>query len=146
MTGILVPISICVILPVSIVLIVSIAAMNGDRTRAKVLMKALETNNSIDADKLAEALKKPSKSPREVLNGRLLRGCMFSLVGLFIVIAGIANWCNGTPFSADPVTVPMVFGGASLAGGISFLIVYFVTRKQVDECTEKKVPADTEAE
>lgn len=50
---------------------------------------------------------------------------------------GIVNLCMGTNFEADPVTVPLVFGGASLAVGISFLIVYFVTRKQVEDSAEK---------
>lgn len=37
----------------------------------------------------------------------------------------------GTEFAADTVTVPLMFGGASLAIGLSYLIVYLVTRKQV---------------
>ena len=39
----------------------------------------------------------------------------------------------GTEFAADPVTVPLVFGGASLAVGLSYLVVYFVTRKQIKD-------------
>lgn len=39
----LVPIFICVVLPVAIVLIVFLAAMNSDNKRAKILIKAIET-------------------------------------------------------------------------------------------------------
>lgn len=137
MTSILVPIFICVVLPVSIVLIVFLASMNNDNKRAKVLIKAIEANNSIDADKLADALQKPRKTAREILNTRLLRGCIFSLIGLFLCIIGIVNLCNGSEFNSDPVTCPLVFGGASIAIGISYLIVYFVTRKEVNKTHDR---------
>lgn len=130
---ILVPIFICVVLPVSIVAIVFAAAMNNDNKRSKVLIKAIESNCGIDAEKLAESLQKPKKTAREILNLRLLRGCIFSFVGLALCIVGIVSFCNGTDFSADPVSVPLVFGGASLAIGLSYLVVFFVTRKQVKD-------------
>lgn len=131
MVKILVPIFICVVLPVAIVAIVYAAAMNNDNKRAKVLIKAIESNCGIDADKLAEALQKPKKTAREILNLRLLRGCMFSFIGLALCIIGIIPLCMGTNFSDDQVTVPLVFGGASLAIGLSYLVVYFVSRKQI---------------
>ena len=133
MTEILVPIFICVVLPVAIVAIVCAAAMNSDNKRAKVLMKAIESGCGIDADSLAAALQKPKKTTREILNLRLLRGCIFSFIGLALCIVGIVSLCMGTEFSADSVTVPLVFGGASLAIGLSYLVVYFVTRKQIKD-------------
>ncbi len=39
----------------------------------------------------------------------------------------------GMEFQADTVTVPLIFGGTSLAIGLSYLVVYFVTRKQINE-------------
>lgn len=128
---ILVPIFVCVVLPVMVVWIVLRAAMNSDNKRAEVLIKAIEANNDIDADRLAAALEKPRKTPREVLNLRLLRGCIFSLVGIFFIVIGLVSWAQGTEFGADPVTIPMLFGGAAMAIGISYLIVYFVTRNQI---------------
>lgn len=85
----LVLIFICVVLPVAIVLIVFLAAINSDNQRAKVLIKAIESNNGIDADKLAEALQKPRKSAQELLNARLLRGCICSFLGISSAIYGI---------------------------------------------------------
>ena len=107
--------------------------MNNDNKRAKVLIKAIESNCGIDADKLAEALQKPKKTAREILNLRLLRGCIFSFIGIALCIVGITSFCMGTEFSADPVTFSLVFGGASLAIGLSYLVVYFVTRKQIKD-------------
>lgn len=131
MEHVLVPIFICVVLPVAIVLIFGIVSMNSDNKRAQILIKAIEANNSIDADKLAEALQKPKKSPREILNRRLLCGCIFALIGLFLCIVGIVNLCSGAYLGSDIVTRPLIFGGLSVAVGISFLIVYFVSRKDV---------------
>lgn len=131
MTNVLVPIAVCMVLPIAIVLIVALTKMNGDNKRTQIIIKAIEANNNVDADKLVESLKKMNKTPHEVLSLRLLRGCIFSLVGLGLIIVGLFNLINGTPFNSDPVSVPFVFGGASIAVGISYLIVYLVTRKQL---------------
>lgn len=74
-------------LPVAIVLIVYIAAMNSDNKRAKILIKAIEAGNGIDTKLLAEALRKPQKPAREILNLRLLRGCIFGFIGIALIIA-----------------------------------------------------------
>ena len=58
MTNVLVPIAICCILPICVVWIIFHAATNGDNKRAEVLIKAIESNNGIDADRLADALAK----------------------------------------------------------------------------------------
>lgn len=130
---ILVPISICVFLPVAIVAIVFATVMNSDNKRAKVLIKAIESNCVIDADKLAEALRRRKKSELEILNLRLLRGCIFSFIGLVFCIMGIIFLCTGSKFIFELITIPLVFGGASLAIGLSYLVVYFVTRKPLKD-------------
>ncbi len=124
------PVCICVILPVLIVLIVNLGLMNRENKRAQVLIKAIEANNTIDADKLAEAMKKPQKTARELLNLRLLRGCIFFFVGVALCIFGVVlDWTGG--FHPSLIASDVTLGVASLAIGISYLIVYFVSRKQV---------------
>ena len=46
MTSVLVPIFICVVLPVSVVLIRAIMNMHTENKRSEVLLKAIETTNS----------------------------------------------------------------------------------------------------
>lgn len=133
MPSTLVPIFICVVLPVAIVLIVFLASMNSDNKRAKILIKAIEAGNGVDTKRLAEALRKPQKSAREILNLRLLRGCIFGFIGLSLIIVGLANYALGAEFSAVPVTTPMMIGAPCIAVGLSYIIVYFVTRKEVKE-------------
>lgn len=121
---------ICVVLPVAIVLIVYLAHINNDNKRAKVLIKAIEANNNIDADKLAAALQRPQKSEREIFNRRLLRGCIYTLIGVILIAASIIKWAVGGNFDVDGVTVPGTLGGISIAIGISYLIVCYINRKR----------------
>ncbi len=127
----LVPIFICCILPLGIVVIYFINQMYVNKKRAEILVKAVE-NGSVDADKLAEALQKPRKTERQRFNNRLLCGCIFSLTGIVLLIVGLVMLCCGSPISSDQVSVPLMFGGIVLAVGLSFLIVCYVTRKQLN--------------
>lgn len=123
-----VPLGICVALPVLIVWIIYRASTNGDNKRAEVLIEAIRSNNGIDADRLAEALAKPRKTPAELLNLRLLRGCIFSLIG---VAAALYSWYASCSFPEMNVQNWMwIIAAASLAIGISYLIVYFVSKKK----------------
>ncbi len=137
MTSTLIPIFVCVVLPVAIVLIISLSKMNAENKRTQIIIKAIEANKDVDTDKLIESLKKSQKTAREILNGRLLRGCMYSLIGVALAIVGIVNLATGSDFSEDTVTVPFIFGGISLAIGISYLIVWKVTRNQVSDTIEE---------
>lgn len=131
MEDILVPIFICVVLPVAIVFIVSYASVNSDNKRAEIIIKAIEANNSVEADKLAESLKKESKTEREILNLRLLRGCIFSLIGLCVIILDLLN----LGFQSN---IFVLLGAISFAIGVSYLVVYYVTRKQKSDSSEDK--------
>lgn len=133
MSDTIVPIFICVVLPVAIVAITAASKINSDNKRSKVLIKSIECNCGINADKLAEALQKPKKTEREILNLRLLRGCIFTLIGVALCIISIVSLCTGARVSDDSVAVPFLFGGISLAVGLSYLIVYMVTRKQIKD-------------
>lgn len=131
MQDILVPIFVCVVLPVAIVAIVFAAAINNDNKRAKVLIKAIESNCGIDADKLAEALQKPKKTAREILNLRLMRSCIFSFLGLALCIIGAVSFYMKAHHQL--ISFPLLLGALSLAIGLSYLVVYFVTRKQIKD-------------
>lgn len=132
--GLLIPISICVILPIAIAGIISYTRMNSDNQRTQVLLKAIEANNNIDADKLAESLRKPVKmrSPREVLNLRLLNGCIFSFLGIGIVLAGLYMVFCSRPTDEEVLFILYFIAAVAFAIGLGNLVVYFVTRKQVD--------------
>lgn len=130
MENILIVTGVCVVMPVMIMWIIYRAIINGDNQRAAVLMEAIRSNNSIDADRIAEALSKPRRTPRELLNLRLLRGCIFTLVGLTVVLFGA--YVMVTVPETNSQNVMFIIGAPLFAVGISYLIVYFVTRKQIE--------------
>lgn len=134
---ILIPLGVCVALPVLIVWLVYRHKTNKDNKRAEVLIEVIKANDGIDADKLAEAFGDKRKTLKDRLATYLLRGCIFSLTG---VAVGIALACMG--FAGGMLTNEMEFyiiaTGVLLAVGAGYLITYFVIRKQefTDDCRE----------
>ena len=123
----LLPIMVCVVLPVAIVAIVFGARIFSENRRAQVLMKAIETNPDIDFEKLAVSLGTPRKTPCQMQSGRLLRGCAFSLVGLTLSLWGVLSSAPLTEEMGECYFLP---GGISLSIGISYLIVFYINRKK----------------
>jgi hypothetical protein len=124
----IIPISICVVLPVAIVFITTWRQYNKDNKRAEILMKAIESNKEIDANKLAESLGSPNDQKSDILSKRLLRGLMFSFIGLAMIIGALLIFGNGG--SGDTPELGIMGGTVLLAIGISYLIVYWVTYRQ----------------
>ena len=125
MTSVLVPIFICVVLPVAIVLIIYLTRMSSEKNRTRIIMRALEKNEGVDLSKLAESLTSRRRTPRELLDLRLLRGCMFSLIGVVLIATFLM-----LPHARMP---QFTLGGVILSIGLSYLIVYFVTKRHITE-------------
>lgn len=136
LVAIIVPIGICVVLPVLIVWIMYRHATNKDNKNAEIIIKAIENNSSIDADSLVEALGKKQKTPREVLQLRLLRGCIFTFIG---IAAGIysAIAANTEAYFDINEQPSFIVAGLGLAIGIAYLVVYFITRKNIEDNDDK---------
>lgn len=127
----LVPIGVTVVLPVLIVWIIFRTQINRDNKNAEIIIKAIESNSGIDADRLVEALGKRKKTPTELLQARLLRGCIFTFIGVAgAIFAGTMAYNMPEEHLQYPA---LIVTGISLAIGIAYLIVYFVTRKNLDK-------------
>lgn len=129
MVTVFLPICICCVLPVTIVWLICRRWINNDNRRADVLIEAIKTYNGMDIDRLVETLAKPNRTPAELLNLRLLRGCIFTLVGLALTVVCVVI-CLDCGGMTDPAGIFMVLGAVSVAIGVSYLITYFVTKKQ----------------
>lgn len=128
----LVPISVVVVLPVLGVWLICRTVANRDNQKAKIVIKAIECNSTIDADKIAEALTRKERTPEEILQLRLLRGCMFAFVGVVIgIFAGIIWALTYDDCSPDGALLFGLLSGISLAIGGAYLVVYYVTRKSL---------------
>ncbi len=143
LSGILVPLFVCVVLPVAVILIAAWQKINQDNKRTQVLMKAIESNCDLDTDKLIEALnssdKRKKRAPRERLSQRLMRGCICSGIGVVLLAIALINYCSGLEFSSDPVCLTSIIGGILLAVGISYLIVYRTFRNQISQMEAETV-------
>lgn len=128
--ALLIPIAICVVLPVLIVWIFYRHATNKDNKNAEIIIKAIENNSSIDADSLVEALGKKQKTPREVLQLRLLRGCIFTFIGIAAGIYSVIAASTTAYFDINEQP-SFIVAGLGLAIGIAYLVVYFITRKNI---------------
>lgn len=124
----MVPIVICGILPVAIVWIVTNKLKNRDDKRAEVLMKAIESDKSIDTNKLAEALGNVSEPKSDILSKRQLRGLIFTFIGIALIIGALVIFSNGG--FGDTPEFGVMSGAVLLAIGISYLIVYRVGNRQ----------------
>ncbi|MDE6229276.1 MAG: hypothetical protein K2M40_05755 [Muribaculaceae bacterium] len=117
-----------VFLPIAICWIVFSTRRNLDNKNAEIIMKAIEMNSAIDADKLMSALSKPRKSPEQIRQRYLLSGCIGTFIGLGAII--IAAICINM-YSIKPVVsfFIMTVAGISLAVGMAYMTVFFASRK-----------------
>ncbi len=117
-----IPILICVVLPIAIVWIVShYRRLDTDR-KAEVMIKAIESGTPVDP-----AFFKPQKKDRTVkqdLLDRLNGACVTSLMGAAFLMLSIF----GIDFMGFGRFLP-VAGAVMLAIGIALFIVYFVGKK-----------------
>ena len=130
MEDILIPISVCVVLPVMVVWLVNRTRQNEINRKADIMLKAIESGATIDANFFKA--QQENKSIKERLLKRLTGACIFTLTGLVFAVIGLFNWTNLTEnMSNDSAVIPMIFGGLFLAIGISLFVVFFVGRKML---------------
>jgi len=136
LVSILIPIAVAVVLPCVIVWIVFRAQTNKDNKNAEIILKAIENNQITETEKFIEALGKSKKTPQETLQSRLLRGCIFTFVGIAAILLALCLYQKGL------IMLAQILAAISLPIGLAYLIVYFATRKSVteeDRVTEKDI-------
>lgn len=138
----LVPIAICVVLPIAIVWMTTRARIKRDNLRKEIILAAMEKNSDIDIEEMMKKLNRPKKLLKEKLIMRLLCGSMFVGFGILTYVALAVYMCI---FGQDTnmfiglsfVAVP------SLAVGIAFLINFFVGKNMLAKEMEAERDAKT---
>lgn len=127
----MISLGVCVALPVLVVWIGARMKTNSDNRRAEVLIKAIESNNAIDADKLAEAMSdsKKSKTPFEKQVSRLTRGCICTFLGVAFNVVSLVMYLSEGKMDDNEYTF-LIAGCVLMAIGISFIIVYLAVRSR----------------
>lgn len=132
----LIPILVCVVLPVAIVWLSVYAARFREAKRTEVLLKAIESGKDIDANMIANAMSKPHKAPRtprERLNNRLTVGCVGLTIGIMLEVVLCIGRFVMNALSDEMFLISSMWNSILLGIGVAFMIVYFVTRKNVKD-------------
>lgn len=125
---VIVPIFICVILPIGIVWIVFNASNNKTNRQTEVILEALKRNPNVDSEKLIDLFAKRDSTPWVSLNRKLLRGVIFTLMGIaFALIAIFLSEEEGAAYGC------WVVCGCLGSVGIGFLISYWFGYKHIDK-------------
>lgn len=120
---ILVPIFVCVVLPVTIVWLCTRASINRTNRQADLLSEAIRNNVNLDPAVLNALFRsKPVRTPADMQRSYLLRGCIFSMLGLTFAIAAIFTAING----GTGLMAKCLASGILFSFGISYLVVFFV--------------------
>ena len=128
--GALIPICVCVVLPVLIVWIIGKVKQNETNRKAEIMLKALDNGSKIDADFFRS--QSSSKTIKERLLGRLTGACVTGLIGVAFISTGIflqnlPTWNS----NVEVIILTYLIGGILIAVGISLFIVYFSGKKML---------------
>ena len=126
--GVMVPIGICVVLPVSIVMLYLRARKHETNKRTEILLAAIEKNAEIDVEDFLAKMTPPKKSIKQMLLTKLMWGSIITAIG-----AG----AMGFTIYADVMgEMPVrylhncyLFSALILLVGVAILIVFFVSKK-----------------
>lgn len=124
---VIVPIFICVVLPVMIVWLVMRAKKNETDRKAEIMLKAIESGAAIDPD-FFKPQKTDQRTLKEKLLGRLTGACVTSLLGIVFLVGGIGF---GWKLNLGALPSLPLLGGILLAVGIALFVVFFVSRKML---------------
>ena len=129
----IVPLVIVVVLPVMVVWLVTRWKINRDNKNAEIIKKAVESNSVQDVDKVIMGLRNASqdRSEKDIVLKNLLRGCMFTIGGVFLIIIGFVYW-HDNEWVSDEVAGFWTTGAISIAIGVAYLIVYRVSSKMFE--------------
>lgn len=127
---VLVPICVCVILPVTIVWIVMKAKKNEVNRKSEILLKAIESGVAIDTNLFKTEQR--HISTKERLLKRLTGACITTFIGIAFIISSCITWSRyGDNIHTDNTQFPLLIGCILLAVGIALFIVFFTGKKML---------------
>lgn len=126
---IIIPIGICVVLPIMVVWLHSRKDINETNKKTEIMLKAIESGATIDTD-LFKTQQTPAKTIKEKLLARLTAACIVSAIGLSVCITTlILSFMGGVASSVIYTLTPI--GGIILVVGIALFIVYYVGKRML---------------
>ena len=143
MEDIIIPIFICVVLPVTIVWLVARTKQNETNRKAEIMLKAIESGAQVDMNQLSPEKKKGPKTIKQDLLDKLNGACITTLMGVAFLAWAIVGYVNPDYMDGRIFEdLAPIAGGIMLAVGIGLFISYFVGKKLLAkeiEAEEKKL-------
>lgn len=123
---VLVPIGVCVVLPVMIVWLVARAKQNETNRKAEVMLKAIESGATVDPNLLGKEQTKVKTIKQELLE-KLTGACVTTFMGIaFLSLSYLDKSLYFLHFSP-------IAGAVLLAVGLGLFISFFVGRKMLSK-------------
>lgn len=136
---ILIPLGVCVVLPVLVVWLVMRKKTNETNRRTEVMLAAIEKGSDVNAEKLLglfDKTGKPTKTTstalKERLMGKLLASFILMGIGIAFGIYALLMSIQGGSNTNDLAAYSFV-SAVLLLVGAAFLISYFISRKFLAE-------------
>lgn len=128
LTGILVPIALCVVLPVMVVWLTMRHKTNETNRRTEVLLAMIEKNSNVDVE---GAMKKmvniKSVTLKERLLSKLMRGSVCAAAGAALMIYSI--WIDNTDeMSHNGLNAMYLMASILLSVGIAIIVVWYISK------------------
>lgn len=125
LTELLVPIGICVALPISIVYLILKRKIISENNKKEIILAALEKNADVNIEELVKKTSAPDKLLKEKLLKKLQWGLMTIVlsIGLFIYAIFVGD--------AGELKLYVICSVALLAIGVSLLFTYLFGKKML---------------
>lgn len=136
---VLVPVAICVILPISIVAIVVRKKRHEMNKRTEILLAAIEKNAELDVDEYLRKMSPNKKTIKERLITKLLCGSIISALGFAVLVYSF--WMDNLGGMPTRSLQGQYMSGATLLlVGLAIILVFFISKKMLAD--EMKAEAE----
>lgn len=122
--ALLIPICICVVLPVMVVWLVTRARIKKNEQKMAVLMKAIENGVDIDPELLISETES-SRNTKMRLIKKLTTGIVCSMIGVVLLVCPSIDAFEGVA----GLEMLYIIGGVMVAMGVAYMVAFFVGRK-----------------
>ena len=129
MENILVPIFICVILPIAIVWLITRARQHETDKKTEIMLKAIESGTPVDPD-MFKTKQPRTRGIKEELLDKFTGACVTSFMGIAFLVIGFLNQNNPGMFKGLWFMETSSFAGAILlAIGVALFLSYLVGKR-----------------
>ena len=135
--ALLIPICICVVLPVMVVWLVTRARIKKNEQKMAVLVKAIENGVDIDPELLISETES-SRNTKMRLIKKLTTGIICSMIGVALLVCPSIDAFEGVA----GLELLYIIGGVMVAIGVAYMVAFFVGRKYLApeiEAEERKL-------